>query len=155
MSLSFDEVNILGNIINDTFGKSSTGHDEDQFDSTMGGFSKYIQGTVDTKGSHDSIVVKASLEGSSLCVTAVGIYNLGPLAYQHQVISTATNELTQHCKKKLKEIKSSFGKKENAGRKLVTKEVKNIGNELDIQDLNHYSENRPSYIYKRTYFEVT
>ena len=155
MSLSFDEVNILGNIINDTFGKASTGYDEEQLDSTMGGFSKYMQGTEKSQGSHDSIVVKASLEGSSLCITAVGIYNLGPLAYQHQVIATATNELTQHCSKKIKEIKSSFGKKENAGRKLITKEIKNNGNELDIQDLNHYAENRPSYIYKRNYFEVS
>jgi hypothetical protein len=154
MSLSFEEVNIIGNIINDTFGKSSTGYDEDQLDPSLGGFSKFEIGG-HRQGSHDTIVVKCSLEGETLCVTAVGIYNLGPHAHQHQVIQTADNELSQFVKKRLTFIKKEFKKKENAGRALKTKELKDKGRELDIQDLNHYAETRPSYIYKRAYFEVS
>ena len=153
MSLTFEEVNILGNIINDTFGKSSTGYDDDQFDSTLGGYTKYEQGG-HRQGSHDSIAVKCNLEGETLNITAVGIYNLGPHAYQHQVINNAENELNQYVNKKLKEIKSLFKKKENAGRALKTKEINKSERTLDIQDLNHYAETRPSYIYRRAYFEV-
>ena len=89
MGLSFEEVNILGNILNDSFGKSSTGYDDDQFESGYGGYS------LNRQGGHDSVVVKASLEGNCLCVTAIGIYNLGPHSHQHQVISKAENELNQ------------------------------------------------------------
>jgi hypothetical protein len=149
MSLTFEEVNCLGNIINDTFGKSSTGYDKDQFESRYGSYSQYRQ------GGHDSVVIKASLEGNCLCVTAVGIYNLGPHSHQHQVISTAENELNQHINKKMSFIKNEFKKKEFAGRALKTKELKDKGRPLDIQDLNHYAETRPSYIYRRAYFEVS
>ena len=38
---------------------------------------------------------------------------------------------------------------------LKTKELKDRGRDLDIQDLNHYAETRPSYIYRRAYFEVS
>lgn len=148
MGLSFQEVNILGNIINDTFGRSSTGYDDGQYESTLGGYSSYHQ------GSHDSVVVKCSLDGDCLCVTAVGIYNLGPHSFQHEVIQRAENELNQYVNKKMKDIKKLFKKKENAGRALKAKELKDRGRPLDIQDLNHYSETRPSYIYRRAYFEV-
>ena len=154
MSLSFEEVNILGNIINDTFGKSSTGYDEDQFDSSLGGFTKFKIGGHE-QGSHDTIVVKCSLEGELLNITAVGIYNLGPHSHQHQVINNAENELNQHVNKKLKDIKAQFKKKENAGRALKTKEINKSDRTLEVQDLNHYAENRPSYIYRRAYFEVS
>ena len=154
MSLSFEEVNILGNIINDTYGKSSTGYDDDQLDSTLGGYSKFEIGG-HRQGSHDTIVVKCSLEGEALCVTAVGIYNLGPHAYQHQVINAAENELNQHINKKMSYVKKEFKKKENAGRALKAKEIKDKERTLDIQDLNHYAETRPSYIYRRAYFEVS
>lgn len=149
MSLTFEEVNILGNILNDSFGKASTGYDDDQFESRYGGFSANRQ------GGHNSVVVKASLEGDCLCVTAVGIYNLGPHSHQHQVIAMAENELNQHVNKKMSAIKKEFKKKENAGRALKAKELKDKGRPLDIQDLNHYAETRPSYIYRRAYFEVS
>jgi len=156
MSLTFEEVNCLGNIINDTFGKGSTGYDEDQFESTLGGFSKFNIGGHQKKGSHDSIVVKCSLEGNTLAVTAVGIYNLGPHSHQHQVINSAENELNQHIDKKMSFIKKEFKKKEFAGRALKTKEIKDKnGRPLEVQDLNHYAETRPSYIYRRAYFEVS
>ena len=154
MGLSFEEVNILGGIINDTYGKSSTGYDDEQFDSRLGGYSKYEIGG-HRQGSHDSIAIKCSLSGDCLTVTAVGIYNLGPHAHQHQVISAAENELNQHVNKKLSFIKKEFKKKDNAGRALKTKELKDRGRDLDIQDLNHYAETRPSYIYRRAYFEVS
>ena len=136
MGLSFQEVNILGNIINDTFGKSSTGYDDEQYESTLGGYSSYNQ------GSHDSVVVKCSLDGDCLCVTAVGIYNLGPHSFQHKVIQQAENELNQYINKKMSDIKKQFKTKENAGRALKTKELKDRGRPLDIQDLNHYAETR-------------
>lgn len=154
MSLSFEEINVLGNIINDTYGKSSTGYDDDQFDSTLGGYTKFEIGG-HRQGSHDTIVVKCSLEGERLCVTAVGIYNLGPHSHQHQVINAAENELNQHVNKKMSFLKKEFKKKENAGRALKTKEIKDMGRDLEIQDLNHYAETRPSYIYRRAYFEVS
>jgi hypothetical protein len=148
MSLSFEEVNILGQIINDTWGKGSTNYDDDQFESRYGGSSLKRQ------GANNSVVTKASLSGNILCVTAVGIYNLGPISHQHQVISTAENELNQFINKKMKSIKDEFKKKENAGKDLKTKEDKNKRT-TDIQDLNHYAETRPSYVYRRAFFEVS
>lgn len=148
MSLSFEEVNILGQIINDTWGQGSTNYDDDQFESRYGGSSLKRQ------GANNSVVTKASLSGNVLCITAVGIYNLGPISHQHQVISTAENELNQFINKKMKTIKDAFKKKENAGRDLKTKEDKNKRTN-DIQDLNHYAETRPSYIYRRAFFEVS
>ena len=154
MSLTFKEINFLGNIINDTYGKASTGYDDEQLDSKLGGFSKFNIGGHE-KGTHDSIVVKASLEGNCLCITSIGIYNLGPHSHQHVVIKQAENELNQHINKKMSFIKKEFKKKENAGRALKTKELKDKGRPIDIQDLNHYAETRPSYIYRRAYFEVS
>ena len=154
MSLSFEEVNVLGNIINDTFGKSSTGRDYDNENYEYGGFSKYGIGNGQDSGSKDSIVVKCVLEGEVLKVTAVGIYNLGPHSHQHQVISSAENELNQHINKKMSAIKKEFKKKENAGRDLKAKEL-DKSRPLDIQDLNHYAETRPSYIYRHAFFEVS
>lgn len=148
MSLSFEEVNILGNIINDTWGKGSTNYDDDQFESRYGGSS------LKNQGANNSVVTKASLSGDVLCITAVGIYNLGPISHQHQVISKAENELNQFVDKKLKMIKDDFKKKENAGRALKSSEIKDKKRSLEIQDLNHYAETRPSYIYRRAYFKV-
>ena len=37
----------------------------------------------------------------------------------------------------------------------MRKELKDKGRPIDIQDLNHYAETRPSYIYRRAYFEVS
>jgi len=154
MSLTFEEVNCLGNIINDTYGKASTGYDEEQFDSRLGGFSKFNIGGRE-KGTHDTVVVKISLEGNCLCLTGMGIYNLGPYQHQHQVIQTAEDELNQYINKKMSFIKKEFKKKENAGRALKAKELKDKGRPIEIQDLNHYAETRPSYIYRRAYFEVS
>lgn len=149
MSLSFHEVNCLGNIINDTFGKASTGYDDDQFEQRWGSYTQH------RPGNHDSIVTKVSLQGDVLCITAIGIYNLGPIHHQHTVIKTAENELNQHVNKKLSAIKSEFKKKEFAGRALKTKELKDSDRTLDVYDINLHAETRPAYIHRSARFEIS
>ena len=139
MSLSFEEVNVLGNIINDTYGRSST---TSPWPSKHGDYSASTTST------------KVSLEGETLSLTSVGVVNLGPIHHQHQVIQTTEKELNQHINAKMKMIKSEFKKKENAGRALKVKEKKDKRT-TDVQDINFYSERRQAYIYRRAYFEIS
>ena len=157
MSLSFEEVNILGNLINDTFGKYST---EGEYDSVESGgnprYGGYSSGSKKcrTPGAVNSVVTKSSMHGSHLTVTSLCIVNLGPHGHQHQVIQDTEKELNQHINAYMKELKKNFKKKENAGRALKTKEDKNKRT-TDVQDINFYSERRQAYIYQRATFEVS
>ena len=139
MSLNFEEVNVIGNIINDTYGKSST---TSPWPSKHGNYSDSTTST------------KASLQGDILCVTALSINNLGPHGHQHQVIQKVENELNQHINKYMTNLKKEFKKKENAGRELKTKEQKNKRT-TDVQDINFYAETRQAYVYRRAYFEIS
>lgn len=147
MSLNFEEVNILGNLTNDTFGKGSTNNGSNT--PGMGlGYTPIGQGNA------SSVATKSSLQGSMLCVTSLAIVNLGPHGQQHQVINNTENELNQYINKYMSTLKSDFKKKENAGRALKTKEDKNKRS-TDVQMINHYAETRQAYIYRRAYFEVS
>ena len=148
MALSFEEVNVLGNLINDTYGKASThseyNSEEDDGNLRYGGYSPQ---------SVNSVATKSSLQGEQLCVTALCIKNLGPIGHQHKVIQDTENELNQHINKYMSALKKDFKKKEHAGRALKTKEDKNKRT-TDVQMINHYSETRQAYIYRRAYFEI-
>jgi hypothetical protein len=151
MALSFQEVNILGNIINDSFGKPSTTTGYSSAES--GGNPMYGGYSSSGLGTANSVVTKASLQGEMLCVTSLCIVNLGPHGHQHQVISQTENELNQHINAYMKNLKNNFKKKEYAGRALKTKEDQNKRT-TDVQDLNVYAETRKAYVYRRAYFEV-
>jgi hypothetical protein len=71
MALSFEEVNILGNIVNDTYGRGST--ETEYGESRLGGYS-----------SGNSVVTKASFDGDIMHVTSLAIINLGHIGMQHQ-----------------------------------------------------------------------
>ena len=148
MALSFKEVNVLGNLTNDTFGKYSTqggyNSSENDGDPKYGGYSSHLD---------NSVVCKASLQGEQLCVTSLCIKNLGPHGHQHQVIEDTENELNQHINKYMSVLKKDFKKKEHAGRALKAKEDKSKRT-TDVQDINFYSERRQAYIYRRAYFEI-
>ncbi|HAI42017.1 MAG TPA: hypothetical protein DCM40_29800 [Maribacter sp.] len=152
MALSFEEVNVLGNLINDTYGKpsTSTGYSsaESGGDLRYGGYSAGGPGTV------NSVVTKASLGGETLCVTSLCIVNLGLHGQQHKVISDTENELNQHINAYMKDLKKRFKKKEYAGRALKSKEDKSKRT-TDVQDINFYAETRQAYIYRRAYFEIS
>ena len=139
MSLSFEEVNVLGNIINDTYGKSST---TSPWPSKHG---DYAASTTSTK---------ASLQGDVLALTSIAVVNLGPIGHQHQVIEKTEKELNQHINAKMKFIKSEFKKKENSGRALKAKEQKDKRT-TDVEVINFYAETRQAYIYRRAYFEIS
>ena len=152
MSLSFEEVNVLGNLINDTYGKpsTSTGYSSEEHggDPRYGGYSAGGTGTV------NSVATKASLQGERLCVTSLCIANLGPHGHQHQVIQQTENDLNQHINAYMKELKKNFKKKDHAGRALKAKEDKSKRT-TDVQMINHYAETRQAYIYRRAYFEIS
>jgi hypothetical protein len=152
MSLSFEEVNCLGNIINDTFGKSSTqseyASEESGGNLRYGGFSASGPGTVNT------VSTKSTLQDNILCVTSLCIVNLGPHGHQHQVIQQTENELNNYINAYMKNLKKDFKKKEYAGRALKTKEQKDKRT-TDVQDINLYSERRQAYVYRRAYFEIS
>ena len=149
MALNFEEVNVLGNLINDTYGKQSTqtGYSSSEHggDPRYGGYSSQ---------SGNSVACKASLQGDQLCVTSLCIKNLGPHGHQHQVIQDTENELNQHINKYMSALKKDFKKKEHAGRALKTKEDKSKRT-TDVQMINHYAETRQAYIYRRAYFEIS
>ena len=145
MALSFEEVNVLGNLINDTYGKGSTNYGEAE--STLGGYTR------GGPGNSSSVVTKASLQGDNLCVTSIAVVNLGPIGHQHQVIQDTENELNQHIKGYISEVKKSFKKKENAGRALKAKLVKD-SEKTSVEMINHYAATRRAYVRRTICFEI-
>ena len=142
MALNFEEVNILGNIANDTYGKGSTNYEE--------AGTRY---TAHTPGSQSTVVTKSSLQGEILTVTSLAIINLTSPSTQHQEIAKAENELNQHVKKYVSNIKKEFKKKENAGRVLKCKQIKD-SERNSVEMLNHYAENRRAIVRRSIDFEV-
>ena len=142
MALSFEEVNILGNITNDTYGTGSTNYKE--------GGSRY---TAVGPGNHSSVVTKSSLSGDILTVTSLSVINLSHIHLQHQEIAKCENELNQYVKKYISNIKKEFKKKENAGRALKCKQIKD-SERNSVEMLNHYSENRRAIVRRSIDFEV-
>jgi hypothetical protein len=145
MTLSFEEINILGNITNDTYGKAST--QTEYGESRLGGY------TVGGAGIANSVVTKSSFEGNRMFVTSLSIINLGPIGMQHQEISKCENELNQYIKKYVAEVKKLFKKKENAGRALKTKTIKDSEN-TSVEMLNHYAATRRAYVRRTICFEI-
>ena len=158
MALSFEEVNVLGNLINDTYGKGSTNPGGDDRtsgvpsygNSRLGGYNEPRS----SSGSLSTVATKASLQGEMLCVTSLCIVNLGPHGHQHQKIQDTENELNQYINKYMKDLKKDFKKKKFAGRALKTKEDTNRRT-TDVQMINHYAETRQAYVYRRAYFEIS
>ena len=137
MALNFEEINVLGDLINDSWGRSSTGEEEWQ-----------------VRGPPETTVTKSSLQGDKLIVTSLTIINLGPIGSQHQEISRVENELNQWTKKYISNLKKDFKKKENAGRALKCKQVKD-SERTDVEMINHYATTRRAYIRRSVTFEVS
>ena len=151
MALNFEEVNVLGNLINDTYGKSSTSTGYNSADA--GGDLRYGGYSAGGPGTVNSVVTKSSLEGEILCVTSLCIVNLGPHGHQQQVIQKTEDELNQHINAHMKELKKNFKKKEHAGRALKAKEQKDKRT-TNVQDINVYAETRKAYIRRSAFFEI-
>jgi hypothetical protein len=142
MALNFEEINILGNILNDTFGEGSTNYGD--------GSSRY---TSFGPGTVSSVVTKSSLQGDILTVTSLSVVNLSHIQTQHQEIAKCENELNQHIKKYISNAKKEFKKKENAGRALKCKQIKE-SERNSVEMLNHYAENRRAIVRRSIDFEV-
>ena len=151
MALNFEEINILGNIINDTFGRPSTqtGYSSEKLGGNLayGGYAGGGTGTANT------VATKSSLSGEVLTVTSLAVINLANLHTQHQEIAKVENELNQHIKGYISSVKSSFKKKENAGRVLKCKQIKN-SERNSVEMINHYAENRRAIVRRSIDFEV-
>jgi len=152
MSLTQKEIDILGNIINDSFGKGSTNSESD-YDSKLGGYAKRsVPGKSVTTNA-----TKASFSYGDDCiilnVTSIAVVNLGPIHHQHQVITQTENELNQFINKFMSRLKAEFKKKANAGRALKVKEFKER-RRTDTQAINIHSELRTSYVHRNAYFEL-
>jgi len=142
MPLNFEEVNVLGNIINDTYGKGSTNYGE--------GGSRY---TSYGPGTHSSVVTKSALHGETLTVTSLSVINLSHIQTQHQEIAKCENELNQHVKKYIANVKKEFKKKENAGRALKCKQLKET-ERTNVEIISPYAENRRAIVRRSVDFEV-
>jgi len=142
MPLNFEEINILGNITNDTYGKGSTNQGE--------GGSRFTAGGV---GVHSSVATKASLQGEILTVTSLAVINLSHIHTQHQEIAKCENELNQHVKKYISDIKKEFKKKEHAGRALKCKQIQN-SERNSVEIISPYAENRRAIVRRSIDFEV-
>jgi len=155
MSLSFEEMNILGNLTNDSYGRGSTNHKEfkdrrggDTYgDSRLGGY------TMGGTGQNSSVATKVAYAGNVMHITSLAIINLGPIGMQHQEIASAENELNQHIKAYLSYVKKEFKKKENAGRALKVKQIKD-SETTDIDMINHYASTRRAYVKRTICFEI-
>jgi hypothetical protein len=151
MALNFEEVNVLGNIINDTFGKPSTqtGYStaERGGNPAYGGYSRGGPGTVNT------VATKSSLKGEILTITSLAVINLANIHTQHQEIAKVENELNQHIKSYIAGVKKTFKKKEHAGRALKCTQIKN-SERNSVEMMNHYSENRRAIVRRSIDFEV-
>ena len=151
MALNFDEVNVLGNIINDTFGRPSTqtGYSSVEYggNPAYGGFSRGGTGTANT------VVTKSQLHGEILTVTSLAVINLSHIHTQHQEIAKCENELNQHIKKYIAETKKQFKKKENAGRALKCKQIKE-SERNSVEIISPYAENRRAIVRRSIDFEV-
>ena len=143
MALSFDEINILGVITNDTYGKAST--QSAYGESRLGGYST---------GAANSVATKVSFDGDTMHITSLSIINLGPIGMQHQEISKCENELNQYIKKYLSGLKKEFKKKENAGRALKVKQVKD-SEKTGVEMINHYAATRRAYVRRTISFEIS
>jgi len=142
MALNFEEINILGNITNDTYGKGSTDYSEEHS-------SRYTHASQTLS----SVVTKSSLQGDILTVTSLTVVNLSHIHLQHQEIAKCENELNQHVKKYISNVKKEFKKKENAGRALKCKQIKD-SERNSVEMLNHYAENRRAIVRRSIDFEV-
>ena len=142
MSLSFEEINVLGNITNDSYGRGST--DSYDYKPRLGG---------GVRVSDSSVVVKSSIDGDIMHVTALTIINLGHIGMQHQEIAKCENELNQHIKRYIANVKKEFKKKENAGRALKCKQIKD-SERNSVEMINHYAENRRVIVRRSIDFEV-
>lgn len=145
MSLNFKEVNILGNIINDTYGKGSTNHDQESTKFTTFG-----------PGNASSHSTKSALQGNILTVTSLVVINLTSPSTQHQEIVKCENELNQYIKKYISNIKNQFKQKEKtggAGRALKCKQISN-SERNDFEVINPHNVNRPTIVRRSIDFEV-
>jgi hypothetical protein len=104
MNLSFDEINMIGQILDNTVGKGSTG-----------------DGVYGADG-NASVAIRSSMSGNTLTVMAIAIKNLGLHAQQANEISSCENELDQRINKHIANLKSEF--KKAAGRALKVKQDK-------------------------------
>ena len=151
MPLNFEEINVLGNIINDTFGRPSTQTGYSSADKggnlAYGGYASGGTGTANT------VVTKSSLHGDILTVTSLAVINLSHIHTQHQEIAKCENELNQHIKAYISEVKKSFKKKEHAGRALKCKQIKN-SERNSVELINPYAETRRSIVRRSIDFEV-
>ena len=151
MPLNFEEINVLGNIINDTFGRPSTQTGYSSADKggnlAYGGYASGGTGTANT------VVTKSSLHGDILTVTSLAVINLSHIHTQHQEIAKTENELNQHIKAYISEVKKSFKKKEHAGRALKCKQIKD-SERNSVELINPYAETRRSIVRRSIDFEV-
>lgn len=151
MALSFEEMNILGNLTNDTFGKPSTqtGYSSAEYggNPAYGGYARGGTGTA------NSVATKAAFDGNVMHVTSLAIVNLGHIGMQHQEIAKCENELNQHIKAYISDLKKRFKKKENAGRALKAKQVKD-SEKTSVEMINHYASTRRAYVRRTICFEI-
>jgi len=154
MALNFDEVNVLGNIINDTYGKPST---QTGYSSVkQGGNPAYGGYAGGGTGTANTVATKSQLHGEVLTVTSLAVINLSNIHTQHQEIAKVENELNQHIKGYISHVKKVFKKKEKdggAGRTLKCKQVKN-SERNSVEMINHYAETRRAIVRRSIDFEV-
>ena len=124
--LTFEESNILGNIINDTFGKSTTRDAGYGIKTTLGGNILSLRYT--------TIVHFNSSEG---------------LLTQKKEYERQSNEMLN---KKLAEIKSEF--RELSGRAIKIKEVSKT-DDVELVSASAYSERKIAYYRREFKFEIS
>ena len=133
--MNFEEVNILGNIINDTYGKAST---------SSGGYPHSGDATV---------AIKKSLENNVLKIMAISVINTIDEYHMRTEVDKCEDQLNQHIDKELARIKKEF--KGEAGRALKAKQIKD-SEQTSVEIINHsaYNAKRSAYVRRFVHFEI-
>ena len=126
--LTIQETHVLGQILNTTFGKSSTV-------SAVGSVKCHLYGSEPTK----------------LCVDYTSVVTFASEASMREQKKVFENESTQATNNRMKEIKKEF--KDTAGRGLKAKLV-NTEDSIEVINASPHTPRKTAYYRRKTLFEI-
>ena len=133
--MNFEEINILGNILNDTYGSAST---------SSPGYPHSGDATV---------AIKKSLENNVLTIMAITAINTIDEHHMRSEVEKCEDQLDQHIKKCLSDIKKEFNRE--AGRALKAKQVKDSEQtSVEIINVSAFNTKRSAYVRRFVHFEI-
>lgn len=131
----FEEINILGDVIDTTWGKSSTDHKRNVFSSCKVGFlGKPLDGDI------------------QMVITSTAVLSFGDIEEREREIRKASRDADSVIEACIKKIKEDF--KDKAGRSLKIKKVGEPSEDWDLLSLGQFNGRRDCLFKKKVIVEV-